>query len=79
MESRWRQNVADFGLKPFAPGKCARVIGNPLNAISDLEISPGVALVFIRDPSDTNWWNSVGPLPKLSSTFPYGYAVEPDA
>lgn len=77
-ESKWRQNVADFGLSPFAPGKCARLVGNPLNAISDLEASPGVALVFIRDPFLETWWSSVGPLQKMAERFPYGYNVEPD-
>jgi len=63
-------------LGPFR--KAARLVGNPLNAITDFELAAGVAMAITRSPSNTRDWMVVGPLGKLAATFPYGYDVESD-
>lgn len=80
MESKWRQNVANFGLTYEGMGLIARLVDTPTIAVSNnTTFSPLICRTWIENVSERFWssWFLVAK-PDPFVRFPYGFAVEPD-
>lgn len=81
MESRWRFNVWWTGWVGGPFRKAARLVNNPLVAMTDYRTPEGLTGVISRNPADMRDWITGGLALQDGwiPPFPYGLEVEPDS
>ncbi len=80
MESKWRQNIPNYGLGWTGATLASRFLNDPQFVITNTNRFGGACTMRVRLPSVTREYYQFDFLCGIpaGSHFPYGYAVEPD-